>query len=178
MPKSIGKRHAIFIQHMVEFGDTPEGQIKAYRIAFPNCRSNEAARSASSRLLRNVPINKLVQEGLLAKQQIIQDAKKKQLIKDAREKILEQDQVDAILCGIITGNITNTVKRPMFNPQQRMWEIITVDEPPSAGERINAIDKYNRRFGGYAARKLEIMDRDTVLVPGEDDDHDDPKPKA
>lgn len=173
---SIGnRRHALFIQYMIESDGTPEGQIAAYMRAYPKC-NHDSARSRSHKLSQDVEVSRLIKEGLDIKRQIIEEAKKTELLNQAKNDIISQTEVDAVLSKIISGKYMQQIKKVVFNPHRSVYEIVTVEQPPSASDITAAINLYNRRNGANAPTKFKQDDstpppaneRDIVIIPGED----------
>lgn len=152
MVSSPKAKHDIFIRKLIETGTTAENIIAAYHTAYPNCKSDKVAKSNGYKLLRIATIKKAIEQGLKEKARIIEEARKKELQALAKSEILSQFEVDTVLTEIITGEWFKKNKVRV-----------------NAGDVIAAIDKYNKRFGSYAAKKFEDVTPDKVLIPGEDD---------
>jgi hypothetical protein len=76
------------------------------------------------------------------------EAKKAQLL-TALDKRL-------ILMRIMTGQHKNEVKKPVFNPATKKFEIITVHESPNDTAIVRAMAEDNKMVGDYAPEKKNV----------------------
>lgn len=155
-------KHQKFIKLMIEVTDL-EGQIKAYRKCFPNCKKKAAAESASYRLLKNVQIREAVDAGKREKEETVREAVKLERIRIARESVAHESELDAVLSNIAMGNRTRKTKRPIYNPEKKGFEIIVVEEEPTETDIIQAADKLYKRKGSYAPTTMKHEGGDTFL---------------
>lgn len=102
-PKKLTAKQQKFVdEYLIDLNAT-----RAYKAAYPNCKSDEAANAASSRLLRNVKVQEQISKG----QQDIQDRTK-----------ITQDMIVQELAKIAFSNATDyaeIVTRPTI---RRIWD--------------------------------------------------------
>jgi len=160
--KDLPLKHRQFIKLMIEVIDL-EGQIKAYRKCFPNCKKKKAAMTASYRLLKNVVIRDAIEEGKREKEETIREAKRQERIKRAQEEVAHEFELDAILSSIATGARTRKKKAAIWNPENKKFEIIVIEEEPTETDIISAADKLYKRKGSYAPTTLKHEGGDQFL---------------
>lgn len=160
--KDLPLKHRQFIKLMIEVIDL-EGQIKAYRKCFPNCKKKKAAMTASYRLLKNVVIRDAIEEGKREKEETIREAKRQERIKRAQEEVAHEFELDAILSAIATGTRTRKKKAAAWNPEKKQFEIISIEEEPTETDIISAADKLYKRKGSYAPTTLKHEGGDAFL---------------
>lgn len=100
--KLTAKQQKFVDEYLIDLNAT-----RAYKVAYPNCKSDEAANAASSRLLRNVKVQEQISKG----QEEIQDRTK-----------ITQDMIVQELAKIAFSNATDyaeIVTRPTIH---RVWD--------------------------------------------------------
>lgn len=100
--KLTAKQQKFIDEYLIDLNAT-----RAYKAAYPKCKSDEAANAASSRLLRNVK----VQEQITKEQQDIQDRTK-----------ITQDRVVQELAKIAFSNATDYVEVVTRPIKHRYWD--------------------------------------------------------
>lgn len=100
--KLTAKQQKFIDEYLIDLNAT-----RAYKAAYPKCKSDEAANAASSRLLRNVK----VQEQIAIEQQDIQDRTK-----------ITQDRVVQELAKIAFSNATDYVEVVTRPIKHRYWD--------------------------------------------------------
>lgn len=100
--KLTAKQQKFIDEYLIDLNAT-----RAYKAAYPKCKSDEAANAASSRLLRNVK----VQEQISKEQQDIQDRTK-----------ITQDRVVQELAKIAFSNATDYVEVVTRPTIRRVWD--------------------------------------------------------
>ncbi|MBN8852240.1 MAG: hypothetical protein BGO55_00660 [Sphingobacteriales bacterium 50-39] len=160
--KPLTLRHQRFIKLMIEVVDL-QGQIKAYQKCFPNCKKRAAAETASYRLLKNVQIREAIDAGKREKEETIREAKRQERIRLAQEQVAHEFELDAILSSIATGTRTRKKKAAIWNPENKKFEIIVIEEEPTETDIISAADKLYKRKGSYAPTTLKHEGGDAFL---------------
>lgn len=61
----------------------------------------------------------------------------------------------AYLSEIVKGNVKISVKKPMYDPQQKKFVGVPVEEVPDHAARIRAIQELNKMEGDYAPQRID-----------------------
>jgi hypothetical protein len=142
----ISKEHIEFIRLVsngIEYA-TAYATIRNLPAINANCRSQ------GSRLA--VKYAKEIAQEKEKARKAVEDANKDKDAQNALKRILTQAEVDAALCEILLG--TAIAKKTFCVPGVGTT---TVDVTPDHGERLKAIDLYNKRFGSNGAVKVEVQ---------------------
>lgn len=121
-------------EYIIDFNAT-----RAYKKAYPNCKKDETAKAAGSRLLTNVNVNTYIQE----------------LIEEARERNkITKDMVIEELRKLAFFDI-----RKLYNENGALKNIQELDDETAAA--ISSIETY-QEFDGYGADREYVGDTKKV----------------
>lgn len=146
MGKGIKIQWQVFVNEFIASGD----HIGAYCKAYPGT-SRKVASNKGKDLLRRPDISKIIEESNNRKQTLINQARDQEIINAAKNRTLSEVEVDGILCDIINGK--SEVEKVMIIRNV----VVKVKVKPDHSEKIQAIDKYYRRFGSYAPEKHQTI---------------------
>lgn len=136
---------------MVRHGD----RVKAYKAAYPKA-TDESARVKSYTLLQNVTISNFIKEEADKIRSIATQEAITELKEEIKAEVLSAAQKREFLLKIVIGEYKNEVKKPVFNPATKKFEIVTVHEPSGDIARMKAIDLDNKMAGDYAPDKAQV----------------------
>jgi phage terminase small subunit len=114
---------------------------RAYKVAYPNIKSDAVAAQAASRLLRNVKVKKYIGE---------------QLEKLRSEKVADAQEVMEYLTAVIRGESKSSVLAREENGSESV-----IEKPPDEKEKLKAAELLGKRYGLYT-EKIET-DIDTTI---------------
>ncbi|HEY4207994.1 MAG TPA: hypothetical protein VGM31_14320 [Puia sp.] len=140
-----------------------EGQIKAYKKVYPTCKKKAAAIASSYKLLENAEVKAIIDAGKREKEDTIREAVKAERIKKAQEMVAHEFELDAQMSNIAMGRHRRKKKTPIFNPAEKKFQIVEVDEEPTETDMIQAADKLYKRKGSYAATTVKHEGGDTFI---------------
>lgn len=121
---------------------------RAYKSAYPHVKSEGAAMSGASRLLRNVKVKTYIDE---------------QLEKISSEKIATAEEVMQYLTSVLRGEQQEAVLKGIG-----MGEQVIADIDVSAKERLKAAELLGKRYGLFTD-KVEVDGVAKVVISGEGD---------
>lgn len=121
---------------------------RAYKSAYPYVKSEGAAMSGASRLLRNVKVKTYIDE---------------QLEKISSEKIADAKEVMQYLTSVMRGEQQEAVLKGIG-----MGEQVIADIDVSAKERLKAAELLGKRYGLFTD-KVEVDGVARVVIAGEGD---------
>lgn len=104
---------------------------RAYKIAYPHIKSDDAARANASRLLTNANIKDYIQE---------------QLDKISSEKIADATEVLKYLTSVMRGEFTEEVVVVEGNGDG-FSSAVTIDKDVGAKDRLRAAELLGKRYG-------------------------------
>lgn len=104
---------------------------RAYKIAYPHIKSDDAARANASRLLTNANIKDYIQE---------------QLDKISSEKIADATEVLKYLTSVMRGEFTEEVVVVEGNGDG-FSSAVTIDKDVGAKDRLKAAELLGKRYG-------------------------------
>jgi hypothetical protein len=151
-----------FAKLMVDVTDM-NGQVKAYRTVFPNCKTKNTAISNSYKLLKKPEVLEVIHKCRREKEEQIADAAKQERIRLAKLAVAHEFELDAVLSGIAMKRQTRKKQVPVYNPDKKVHEMIVIEEEPSESDQIQAADKLYKRKGSYAPTKLQHDGTDSFL---------------
>lgn len=129
---------------------------RAYRVAYPSVKKDEAARANASRLLTNANVKKYIDERLAE----IHD-----------EKTADAKEIMEYLTSVMRGESTSE-EIVIEGMGDGMSEARTMEKKPSERDRLKAAELLGKRYGLYTD-KIETdvdMNLEITIDYGEDDD--------
>lgn len=140
------KQWQVFINEMIKHGD----KVRAYKNAYPNAKSDNAAQVNAIRLLKNDNILSAIKAGSAEASKIASKAAIHQAAKKETSNLLSAIEKRTILAKIARGDA-----QIMENAVTKDGEIITFYRTPNSNEIIKAIESDNKMTGENAPTKLE-----------------------
>lgn len=114
---------------------------RAYKVAYPNIKSDDVAKSAGNRLLTFVDVKKYIEE---------------QLEKIRSEKVADAQEVMEYLTAVMRGESQSSVLAREENGSESV-----IEKPPDEKEKLKAAELLGKRYGLYT-EKIET-DIDTSI---------------
>lgn len=125
---------------------------RAYKLAYPNVKSESAATSGASRLLRNVKVKTYIDE---------------QLEKISSEKIATAEEVMQYLTSVLRGESQSEIV-VVEGVGDGCSVARTMQKKPDEKEKLKAAELLGKRYGLFTD-KLEVDGVARVVINGEDD---------
>nr|DAW15639.1 MAG TPA: Terminase small subunit [Caudoviricetes sp.] len=125
---------------------------RAYKLAYPNVKSESAATSGASRLLRNVKVKTYIDE---------------QLEKISSEKIATAEEVMEYLTTVLRGESQSEIV-VVEGVGDGCSVARTMQKKPDEKEKLKAAELLGKRYGLFTD-KLEVDGVARVVINGEDD---------
>ena len=154
-PIKLKEQHKIFVDAYL--ADPARDIAKAYRKAFPKCKTNKSALSAGDRLLNSVEY-KSVQEYL---------QQRSEFIRNESNEVMEAREVQVLLTKIGRGELCNKELRYTSVGVQEL-----VDVPARLTERIRALELMGKSYALFT-EKVDMTAALNVTVEydyGEDEE--------
>ena len=129
---------------------------RAYKAAYPNVKSDDAARASASRLLTNVNIKQYIDE---------------QLEKISSEKIADAKEVMEYLTSVLRGKSQSEIVI-VEGCGDGHSEARRMDKSPDEKERLKAAELMGKRYGLFS-EKLEVDGVAKVIFEDDLGDTDD-----
>lgn len=143
-----------FIREMVTV-ETVAGMIVAYKKAYVTCKKDETARVNAYKLLQIPAIVQAIDKLKVAREELLNEARKKEIEKIAREQVISETQIDAKLSSIIAGTFKRKKKLAAFDRDTGKWHIGTVEEEPDDTAVVSAANLLYKRKGSFAEKKIK-----------------------
>lgn len=125
---------------------------RAYKLAYPNVKSESAATSGASRLLRNVKVKTYIDE---------------QLEKISSEKIATAEEVMQYLTSVLRGESQSEIVI-VEGVGEGCSIARNMQKAPDEKERLKAAELLGKRYGLFTD-KVEVDGVARVVINGEDD---------
>lgn len=125
---------------------------RAYKLAYPNVKSESAATSGASRLLRNVKVKTYIDE---------------QLEKISSEKIADAKEVMEYLTTVLRGESQSEIV-VIEGTGDGCSDARRMNKAPDEKEKLKAAELLGKRYGLFTD-KLEVDGVARVVINGEDD---------
>lgn len=125
---------------------------RAYKLAYPNVKSESAATSGASRLLRNVKVKTYIDE---------------QLEKISSEKIATAEEVMQYLTSVLRGESQSEIV-VVEGAGDGFSEAKKMNKAPDEKERLKAAELLGKRYGLFTD-KVEVDGVAKVVINGEGD---------
>lgn len=125
---------------------------RAYKLAYPNVKSESAATSGASRLLRNVKVKTYIDE---------------QLEKISSEKIATAEEAMEYLTTVLRGESQSEIV-VVEGVGDGCSVARTMQKKPDEKEKLKAAELLGKRYGLFTD-KLEVDGVARVVINGEDD---------
>lgn len=125
---------------------------RAYKLAYPNVKSESAATSGASRLLRNVKVKTYIDE---------------QLEKISSEKIATAEEVMEYLTTVLRGESQSEIV-VVEGVGDGCSVARTMQKKPDEKEKLKTAELLGKRYGLFTD-KLEVDGVARVVINGEDD---------
>lgn len=138
--------------------------IAAYKDAYPTCKKDETARTASYRLLQDRTIWEAIDKGLAEKEEIVKKARQRQIEKMAAEQVISEVQIDAKLSSIVIGQHKTKRKVAAFDKDSLSWYTETIEEEADEKTIVKAADLLYKRKGSYADTKIKHEPSDAFIA--------------
>lgn len=125
---------------------------RAYKLAYPNVKSESAATSGASRLLRNVKVKTYIDE---------------QLEKISSEKIATAEEVMQYLTSVLRGESQSEIV-VVEGVGDGCSDARRMKKAPDEKEKLKAAELLGKRYGLFTD-KVEVNGVARVVINGEDD---------
>lgn len=125
---------------------------RAYKLAYPNVKSESAATSGASRLLRNVKVKTYIDE---------------QLEKISSEKIATAEEVMQYLTSVLRGESQSEIV-VIEGAGDGYSEAKKMNKAPDEKEKLRAAELLGKRYGLFTD-KVEVDGVAKVVINGEGD---------
>lgn len=89
----------------------------------------------------------------------IQEASAGQLLDQIEQmgaEIADAIERQVLLSKIARGEVTITIKKPVWNQETKKWEVVSLEKVPSHADRIRATAELNQMGGDYAPERKAI----------------------
>lgn len=154
----MNKAQEKFANEMIRHGNT----VKAYRKAYPSCKSDQAAKVNANRLLKNATIQLKIKQG----GEIVSNLAQEEAVNEAKDEfkgtLLTSLQKRSILAEIANGDARIQERLIKYNSKGDP-EIEFYYREPNAMEKIKAIDIENKMTGDNAAIRQDLTSKGESL---------------
>lgn len=138
----LSKNHKKFADEFIK----DQNGTRAYLSAYPGANKN-SARTAANRLLQNVNIERYINSVLdIINKNVTSEVIKNQTDKELK-KALEFEEKREILAKIARGEVETTIKKPVWDRDQKKYVLVSITLFPTAKDIINAIAEDNSMTG-------------------------------
>lgn len=125
---------------------------RAYKVAYPNIKSDDVAKSAGNRLLTFVDVKKYIEE---------------QLEKIRSEKVADAQEVMEYLTAVMRGESQSSVLAREENGSESV-----IEKPPDEKEKLKAAELLGKRYGLYTEKIETDIDSSINISIDYGDDED------
>lgn len=136
----------IFINEVIQHGD----KIRAYKAAYPSCKTDGSAKTNATRLLKNATICEMISKGA---------AKASDIANCIAIQAAGEQEAVVLLTAIEKRSILSKIARGEFKVQEHILlkdKAIAYLRDPNANEVAKAIEIDNKMTGENAPEKVDV----------------------